>query len=916
MLVCLYWIIKLEARYLSGDYAEVIAAADKVKPMLWAAAAHIHLLDYFLYTALAVTALYEEASEDKRAEWRDLLTEHREQLREWAENYPPNFADKHTLVSAEIARIEGRDMEAMRLYDQAIGSARDNDFVQQEALAAEVAARFYQVRGFERFAGIYLRDAHAGYARWGAQGKVQQLERLHPWLAHAQQPQTATLAEQLDAISVARAQRAISGEIHLDRLAQTLLRIVMESAGAQTGYLSVEGAGQIRAEMQPDDDGSERIVFDTSPCAANIPEAMIHYIRRSRKTVILADACTQADEFPAGDYLRRVKPKSVLGMAIQRQEKLLAILYLENNLVCGAFTPEHRTVLEVLSAQAAISLETAGVYENLRLSELRFRLGQTAARIGTWEYDLKSTRFWGSDEAKRIYGFDVQEIDFSAEKVEACSPDRKRVNQALLDLIGKGVPYNLEFEIRPADGSVPRYISSIAELDRDSQGTPVKVVGVIQDITERKQAEADNARNLTINQALSSLYVPLVTTGTSIEQIADAVLEKSRQLTSSAHGYVAEIDPATGDLIAHTNTKMLQTECKIAEDELRKIRFPQGADGLYGGLWGHALNSKDPFYIDGPVKHPASVGVPDGHLVIERFLTVPVLLAGELVGQIALSNSTRAYTDLDLDAINRIAEFYALAIQHKRAEEEIRILNQELEQRVVDRTAKLEVANQELEAFAYSVSHDLRAPLRHIDGFLELLQNKAAAKLDEQSRHYMDTISGAANKMGLLIDDLLSFSRMGRHAMSLQPVDLAPLVRKIIAEFKPDTVGRTIDWRVGDLPTVSADAAMLHMVLANLITNAVKFTRPRQQARIEFGSLPGNTSEAVIFVRDNGVGFDMTYVDKLFGVFQRLHRAEEFEGTGIGLATAQRIIVRHGGRIWAKGKLDQGATFYFTLPQQ
>jgi PAS domain S-box-containing protein len=456
-------------------------------------------------------------------------------------------------------------------------------------------------------------------------------------------------------------------------------------------------------------------------------------------------------------------------------------------------------------------------------------------------------------------------------------------------------------------------VRHIPELN--DEGTVVSVIGVTRDITDRRQAEEEIEWNLAINQALSSLYIPIVATGTSIEQIADAVLETSRQLTTSAHGYVAEIDPATGDLIAHTSKKMLQTECKISIDELRDIRFPRKMDGLYNGLWGHALNTTEPFYTNGPVKHPASVRLPEGHIAIERFMTVPVLLAGKPVGQIVLSNSTRAYADQDLDAINRIAEFYALAIQHKRAEEQIRILNQELEQRVVDRTAKLEVVNKELEAFAYSVSHDLRAPLRHIDGFLELLQKRTGTALDDQSRHYMDTISGAANKMGLLIDDLLSFSRMGRHAMSLQPVDLESLVREIVAEFEPDVAGRTIHWRIGDLPIVRGDAAMLRMVLANLIANALKFTRPRQGAQIEIGSQPGQNSEAVIFVRDNGVGFDMAYADKLFGVFQRLHRAEEFEGSGIGLANVRRIINRHDGRTWAEGSLDHGATFYFSLPR-
>ncbi len=250
----------------------------------------------------------------------------------------------------------------------------------------------------------------------------------------------------------------------------------------------------------------------------------------------------------------------------------------------------------------------------------------------------------------------------------------------------------------------------------------------------------------------------------------------------------------------------------------------------------------------------------------------------------------------------------------KAAEEMLRKLNTELDRRVLERTAELEAANKEMHAFTYTVSHDLRAPLRHIDGFMELLQKKAGTTLDEQGRHYMDAISEAANKMGLLIDDLLSFTYMGRHVLSFQPVDLESLVRDVIGEFEPDAAGRDIDWRIGHLPVVRCDAAMLRMVMANLIANALKFTRPRQQARIEVGSLPSQDAEAVIFVRDNGVGFDMAYVDKLFGIFQRLHRAEEFEGTGIGLANVRRIITMHGGRTWAEGKPNQGATIFFAMP--
>ena len=249
--------------------------------------------------------------------------------------------------------------------------------------------------------------------------------------------------------------------------------------------------------------------------------------------------------------------------------------------------------------------------------------------------------------------------------------------------------------------------------------------------------------------------------------------------------------------------------------------------------------------------------------------------------------------------------------EKKRAETQIMKLNQDLQHRA----AALETANKELEGFTYSVSHDLRAPLRHMDGFIELLKKKMGAALDEQGRHYMDTISNAAQKMGRLIDELLSFSRMGRHTISFKQVDLGSIVHDIMGELEPDIAGRTIHWRIGDLPVVRGDDTLLRSVLVDLISNALKFTRPRQQACIEIGSKPGKNSETVIFVRDNGVGFDMAYADKLFGVFQRLHRTEEFEGTGIGLANVHRIIARHGGRTWAEGTPDKGATFFFSLPQ-
>jgi signal transduction histidine kinase len=326
-----------------------------------------------------------------------------------------------------------------------------------------------------------------------------------------------------------------------------------------------------------------------------------------------------------------------------------------------------------------------------------------------------------------------------------------------------------------------------------------------------------------------------------------------------------------------------------------------------------------------------------------RRLTSFIIVGGVFVGatllalarlavnrEIGVNARARAQIGILNSGLEQRVEERTVALEsteRKLAQKELQELNNELEHRVVERTAQLETSNKELEAFSYSVSHDLRAPLRHISGFSRMLVEEFGSTLDPNAHHYLERIQAGTKEMGLLVDGLLDLARVGRHALSLQPTRLNSIVAEVIAILQPESEGRQVEWVIADLPAVECDPVLVRQVFQNLLANALKFTRPRvgaDRARvgtpapashtvIEVSHKEDDDGQWVFTVRDNGVGFSMKYVDKLFGVFQRLHSTDEFEGTGIGLVTVQRIVHKHGGRVWAEGEPDKGATFYFTL---
>jgi len=501
MTVCFYWILKLKARFLSGDYAEALVAAGKAKPLLWASAAQMQLLDYYYYAALTVAALYEKGSADDQTGWRALLTAHREQLREWAENYPPTFADKHLLVLAEIARLEGRAFDAMQLYEQAIQSARENGFVQNEGLAHEVAARFYAARGVESIAHAYLRNARQCYNQWGAFGKVKQLDETYPRLHEKSLPTSTTSTigtpvGQLDVETVIKASQALSSEIVLSKLIEKLMQISVEHAGAERGLLILFRGAELRIEAEATT-GHGRVevtVRQDAITPMDLPQSVLQYVIRTREGVVLDDA---SDEklYAEDEYVRTKRLRSVLCLPIVKQTKLIAALYLENNLTPRAFTSDRVAVLNLLASQAAISLENASLYSDLQRSysdlhrsEAFLAQGQSISQTGSFGWRVLSGEIYWSEETYTIFEYDralKPTLEFIFQRIHP--DDRDPVQQNLDRATRKKTNFDLEHRLLMPDGSL-KFLHVVARALEPSPGD-LEFVGAVTDVTAAKQAE-------------------------------------------------------------------------------------------------------------------------------------------------------------------------------------------------------------------------------------------------------------------------------------------------------------------------------------------------------------------------------------------------------------------------------------------
>lgn len=513
--------------------------------------------------------------------------------------------------------------------------------------------------------------------------------------------------------------------------------------------------------------------------------------------------------------------------------------------------------------------------EELRLKDQLLHLTSEMAKVGGWEFDPETGEGTWTDEVARIHDLDPsQETNLDMGLSFYSGVSRERVQRAVKEAIELARPYDLELEMTTATGA-HKWIRTIG-LPVVQDGTVVKVQGIFQDITARKQIE----------QALRAAH----------DELERKVQERTAAL-SEANALLQALMDYMPDQIYFKDTQSRFIRNSRSQASMLGLKDPAEAVGKTDfDFFPHAAQA---FADEQEIMRTGTPRVdfeewvvwPDGKEMWVSTTKVPLRSPeGQIIGIFGISH----------DITGR-----------KRAEQAIRELNADLERQA----ARLQAANQELEAFSYSVSHDLRAPLRAIDGYTRILVQDYEASLDAEGKRICGVISREARRMGQLIDDLLAFSRLGRKEMFTSGIDMKDLVASVFDELLRDQDRSRIELQIAKLPPTKGDRGLMHQVWVNLLSNAIKFTSKKVQAVIEVGGKQ-NRDENIYYVRDNGAGFDMEYANKLFGVFQRLHGESEFEGTGVGLAIVQRIIRRHGGRIWAAAEVEKGATFYFALPRK
>jgi PAS domain S-box-containing protein len=982
---CLYWIRKLQARVLAGDYAAAMAAAAKAERLLWMTPAIFERADYHSYAALALAALCETAPDAERAQYREAVADHHRQLQAWGEHCPENFASPTALVAAEIARLEGRELDAERLYEQAIRSARGAGLIHDEALANELAARFYEARGFETIARAYLHNARYCYARWGADGKVRQLDDMNPLLREEERAASPTgtigaPVEQLDLATVIKVSQAVSGEMVLEKLLDTLMRTAIAQAGAERGLLILSQAAGPRIAAEATTGGDTVLVDlpDEPATARLLPETVLHYVLRTQESVILDDAAAKSP-FADDPYIREHEAHSILCLPLLNQAKLVGALYLENNLAPRAFAPARVAVLKLLASQAAISLENTRLYRDLeqreakirrlvdaniigifvaerdgqvieandaflrivgydrddliarrlrrddltapewrdhtaqaavernltgivqpyekeylrkdgsrvpvllgaaslsesrdqslvfvldlterkraenelRQSEARLEKAQRVAHVGWWERDFVTNRVSLSDEASRIFGLEPVDLpDWHDRWLNLIHPeDRPRAAEAAAAALRGGPRYDVEYRVVRPDGAL-RMVHSQGDVTRDDSGRPLRQFGVMQDITELREAE----RELRASESRFRTFVDNAKDAFFLHDDQATILDVNQQACASL-GYTRE------ELIG-MHPRIFDVGLDDASIERLRQRVVAGETLTF------------------ETRHRRK----DGTVFPVEIRTAQFEQGGR-----------RRHVNLVRDITER-----------KQAEEQSERLR-ELESDLAHMN-RLSMMGELTASLAHEILHPIATARNNARAATRFLEMKPP-NLGEVSEA-LGCIVRDADRAKDIVD------RVRDHIKKAPPVkfrfevneaieDVIVMARSAIDKNK---VSVRTDFMANTTP-VEGDRVQLQQVVLNLILNAVEAMSSVEDGARELSlkTEQDQTGGILVAVRDSGPGIDRKHFERVFDAFY----TTKTSGVGMGLAICRSIIDAHGGRLWVEANEPRGAAFRFTLP--
>jgi PAS domain S-box-containing protein len=853
---CRYWVRKLQARYIAGEYAAAMDAASKAQPLLWTAPLLLEEAEYHFYGALSRAASFEAAPADERRQHVDALAAHYTQLQVWAENCPENFGNRAVLVGAEIARIEGRDGDAMRLYEQAIRSARDNGFVHIEALANELASRFYAAYGLEKIVRVHLQDARYCYLRWGADGKVRQFEEMYPQL-RTEEPApgpTSTIAtpvEHLDLATVINVSQAISGEMVLDKLLDTLMRTALAQAGAERGLLILSRGAEPRIEAEATTGGDTvRVHLRDLPVTGSVlPETVLHYVLRTRESVILDDAAAQSP-FAADPYIRQRQARSLLCLPLLNQAKLTGVLYLENNLAPRVFAPARSAALKLLASQAAISLENTRLYRDLGEREAKIRRLVDSNIIGIIIRNNEGLIIEANDAFLRIVGYDREDLVAGRVRWTELTPPEwhDRAAQALAELENTGTFKPFEKEYFRKDGSrVPVLTGTAIFEEGGNEG-----VAFVLDLTERKRAEEalrdSEEQWKAVFENNPTMYFMVDATGTIVSVNPFGAEQLGYTADELIGRPVQNIFHESDREAAQKNTRIcLEQLGRAMSWELRKIR--KDGEVAWVRETGRAMMIK---------KRPIVLIVCED--ITERKRATEALREV----QVALAHANRVGT---------MGQFTA--------------------------------------SIAHEVNQPIAASVTNAHAALRWLSAQGPDL--EEVRQALGRIVENGNRAGEVIGRIRALIKNAPPRKDCIAINEAIL--EVVALMHGEAMKNGVSVRTQlaeGLPPIEGDRVQLQQVILNLIINAIEAMSGTDRApRVLLISTGRAEPDGVLVaVRDSGPGLTPAALERLFEAF---HTTKP-DGLGLGLSICRSIIDSHGGRLWASANLPRGAIFQFMIP--